>query len=314
MGVSVLSLAIRLGQSWGQSDLLPFVHPHAIRGLASIASLLVGSHVLGREREQLNKDERTLAEGWTLTGNGALAVWLARESSTLALRLQPEDHLLWATACVGLAWTVQVTIAYARGILGRPTLRWISYLGAALTLVLGFDVLVGGATPTASAQDVLLVWLLVLAAQMALCDRLAAHRGGLGPSERYVPEAWTIGIVVFWMTWTARQASFLATWTGSGSRDASILTAALTSASWLVEASALTILGWARKSAFLRWVGLALFGLLVLKILLVDLARVDVFWRFLSAVLAGVALLAVSYAYQRKRRLEAAAQKAIAES
>ena len=57
-----------------------------------------------------------------------------------------------------------------------------------------------------------------------------------------------------------------------------------------------------RQSAFLRWSGLALTGITVLKFLLLDLQAVDVFWRFLTAIVVGVALLGVSYAYQRRSR------------
>jgi uncharacterized membrane protein len=69
----------------------------------------------------------------------------------------------------------------------------------------------------------------------------------------------------------------------------------------------LLALGWARESAFLRWSGLALFGLTVLKFVLFDLQTVDVFWRFLSAIAVGSCLLAVSYAYQRRQRAAEAA-------
>lgn len=312
MGLATMSLALRLGESWGDATAFPFLNPHAIRDLVSVASLLVGSHVLGRERVRLTTDERWLAEGWTWLGNGTLAAWLSRECSTLALRFDPIDHVLWATTFVGVAWTVQMAAAYGRGLQGRPSLRWVAYTVAALILFEGIVSLLpmGALEPAASSQEILIAWVFVLATHMALCDRLASRRAQLGPDERRIPEVWTVGIVLFWMAWTARQANLLAAWTAADSRSESILSAALTSASWLVVATVLTVAGWVRKSAFLRWVGLALFGLTVLKILVVDLQRVDVFWRFLSAVLAGVALLAVSYAYQRKRRLEAASPRA----
>jgi uncharacterized membrane protein len=50
--------------------------------------------------------------------------------------------------------------------------------------------------------------------------------------------------------------------------------------------------------------GLALVGITALKIVIVDLSDADPFWRFLAAIGAGVAMLIVSYAYQRRRRRE----------
>lgn len=309
--MSVLALVFRLGEGWSAAGAFPFLNAHAVRDLAAIASLLVGSHVLGRERSRLSSDERFLAEGWTLLGNATLAAWLARECSILALRVSSSDHLLWATASTGLAWTAQTAVLFARGLQGRAVLRWAAYTLAMLTIVLGVDVLiVYGFNITPGEQAVVFVWLVVLAAAMTLCDRLASVRADLAKTEWKMPEAWTLGIVVLWMAWTACEAQFVAAWIGADSRREAVLTAAFTSAAWLAEATVLTILGWIRKAAFLRWVGLGLFGWTVLKILLIDLQRVDVFWRFLSAVLAGVALLAVSYAYQRKRRLEAATETA----
>ena len=47
---------------------------------------------------------------------------------------------------------------------------------------------------------------------------------------------------------------------------------------------------------------MALLGLTVLKLLFFDLQQVDVFWRFLLAIVLGAALLGVSYLYQRRER------------
>jgi uncharacterized membrane protein len=83
-----------------------------------------------------------------------------------------------------------------------------------------------------------------------------------------------------------------------------MLRAFLTSAMWTLEAAAFMAMGWTRRSAFLRWLGLGLLGLTVLKFALSDLSQVDVFWRFVSALLVGVSLLLVSYFYQRRMRRE----------
>ena len=81
-----------------------------------------------------------------------------------------------------------------------------------------------------------------------------------------------------------------------------VLAAPFTSAGWLLQALVLLVLGWTRRSAFLRWAGLALTGITVLKFLVADLQTVDVFWRFLTAIVVGAALLGISYAYQRRAR------------
>ena len=125
-----------------------------------------------------------------------------------------------------------------------------------------------------------------------------------------MPEIATAAANLILLLWWAREAGHLASvvtppGAGLGSRAVATrtLAAVFTSAAWTLQAVVLFALGWVRSSAFLRWSGLALFGLTVLKFLLVDLDRVDAFWRFVSALGIGAALLIVSFLYQRKARL-----------
>jgi uncharacterized membrane protein len=60
-------------------------------------------------------------------------------------------------------------------------------------------------------------------------------------------------------------------------------------------------LGWGfiRSRAPVRYAALALFGLTVLKVFLVDLAAVRTAYRILSFLVLGVVLLGVSLLYQK---------------
>jgi uncharacterized membrane protein len=51
-----------------------------------------------------------------------------------------------------------------------------------------------------------------------------------------------------------------------------------------------------------RWLGLGLAAITAIKFVFADLAAADPFWRFLSAIVLGSALLLVSFAYQRRKR------------
>jgi uncharacterized membrane protein len=137
-----------------------------------------------------------------------------------------------------------------------------------------------------------------------------------GP-ERLLGRLWTIGVNLLLLVWAALEANHLAlALHGTGGRWAQppsltdlpsgqqrmMLAAVMTSIAWLVQAVALLALGWRQADAFQRWLGLGLFGFTVAKFIFFDLATVDIFWRFLIAILAGVALLGVSYLYQRRAR------------
>lgn|GEM_PF-1458637 len=71
------------------------------------------------------------------------------------------------------------------------------------------------------------------------------------------------------------------------------------SAIWTIYATVLFSLGLSRHQALLRWLGLALFGCTIFKVLVVDLASLIVMYRILSFFVVGAVLVAVSLWYQR---------------
>jgi uncharacterized membrane protein len=128
---------------------------------------------------------------------------------------------------------------------------------------------------------------------------IANGRRVLGEEERRAPEVLTVVLNLMLVTWTAQQSSLFARVIGTA--DARRTAAVLTSGAWVLQALTLFLVGWRTRSAFLRWLGLGLFGVTLVKVALFDLAFVDVFWRFLVAIGFGVVLLAISYVYQRSR-------------
>jgi uncharacterized membrane protein len=75
---------------------------------------------------------------------------------------------------------------------------------------------------------------------------------------------------------------------------------------WTVYATALIGIGVQKKSALLRWQGLALIGLVVAKVFLYDLSFLDRAYRILSFFVLGAVLLGVSFLYQRRLARERA--------
>jgi uncharacterized membrane protein len=58
-------------------------------------------------------------------------------------------------------------------------------------------------------------------------------------------------------------------------------------------------LGFARRSALLRWQAILLIAATVIKVFFFDVSALDHVWRVLSFIILGALLLGVSYAYQR---------------
>ncbi len=71
------------------------------------------------------------------------------------------------------------------------------------------------------------------------------------------------------------------------------------SQAWALEGLALIAAGFALRDRTLRIAGLSVFGVLVLKILFVDLAGAETIYRILSFIVAGAILLVASLAYTK---------------
>lgn len=66
---------------------------------------------------------------------------------------------------------------------------------------------------------------------------------------------------------------------------------------WALYAIILIIVGLVRKSAYIRWGGLALFGIVVLKVFLIDLAGLGTLYRIISFIALGIILLIAGFLY-----------------
>ena len=70
---------------------------------------------------------------------------------------------------------------------------------------------------------------------------------------------------------------------------------------WTLYAIALMLLGFRHQQARLRLVSLGLFGVIILKVFLADMARVSTPFRIVSFVVLGLMLIGASYLYYRYR-------------
>jgi uncharacterized membrane protein len=71
------------------------------------------------------------------------------------------------------------------------------------------------------------------------------------------------------------------------------------SALWMAYGAMLMIVGFWRRSAFVRWQALILIAFTIGKVFLVDVSALDRGYRILSFIVLGILLLAISFVYQR---------------
>jgi uncharacterized membrane protein len=241
-----------------------------------------------------------VASGWVGSIRKEEDLWKPlTAAATVYLAASLERGLL--SDYLALAWCAEGAALLWLGLWrGGGWLRFLGYivLGlSALKLLAGFIVSTwsGGSAFAEPMEAEAIRDLLCIAAFIVLSHVIGRRKDRLTPEERHVPGLSVVSSNLLLMAWIAFEARPIARSTGA-------LAPVLTSAGWSLQAMALFALGWIRDSAFLRWCGFVLFGVTVLKFLLVDLDRVDAFWRFASAVGIGVVLLAISFLYQRRAR------------
>jgi uncharacterized membrane protein len=71
---------------------------------------------------------------------------------------------------------------------------------------------------------------------------------------------------------------------------------------WSVYAGALAAIGFVRRSAAVRWASLGLFGVTVIKVMLVDIAQLKQLYRIIAFLVLGVLLLIVAWGYHKAFR------------
>jgi uncharacterized membrane protein len=71
------------------------------------------------------------------------------------------------------------------------------------------------------------------------------------------------------------------------------------SALWMAYGAMLMVVGFFRRSAFVRWQALLLIAVTIVKVFVYDVSQLDRGYRIVSFIVLGVLLLAISFVYQR---------------
>jgi uncharacterized membrane protein len=221
---------------------------------------------------------------------------LALTFATLAIPIRLEGA--WIT----IAWAVQGAVLVWSGFAAR----WDFLRGAGLVLLAIAVYRLALVTPTADAF--LLNARLGAFAVLIACFGVALYLWRrqpeqVGAQERPFFAALGVGINVLAVCALSLEVDQYFRPELAGDPDA-VRAAALgrelsLSLLWTLYASGLVVAGVRGGVAAVRWQGLALFGLVVGKVFLLDLSFLDGGHRILSSIVLGVVLIGVSFLYQR---------------
>ncbi len=95
------------------------------------------------------------------------------------------------------------------------------------------------------------------------------------------------------------QPQFSAAYSEPARQSVATLRAFTYSAVWMIYGSGLMLIGFWKRSAFLRWQAIALLALTVIKVFLFDISTLQRGYRIAAFIVLGAILLAVSFFYQR---------------
>lgn len=129
---------------------------------------------------------------------------------------------------------------------------------------------------TAAVVSVVALNLLALIAlSREVADYYAQQQAGILPQRQWDPSAWT--------EWHHVKIA----------RDFTY------SALWMAYGAMLMVVGFWRRSAFVRWQALVLIAFTIGKVFLYDVSELDRGYRIVSFIVLGALLLAISFVYQR---------------
>ncbi|MGO9095964.1 MAG: DUF2339 domain-containing protein [Bryobacteraceae bacterium] len=232
---------------------------------------------------------------------------------TLAIPVQLESNwitIAWGLEAVALLWAGFETAA--------PLLRWFSasVFSMALFRFLFMDTPWGTRSLFTPVFNRYFLGMLVLAACLAGAAHLCRR---FGPTDNTrLRAALAIGLVAFAVLWLG---SSVEAYSYFDSQADSIASRAVPDASetakqlrwagllslsilWSVYAGLLTAVGFRGQLRALRVAGLVLFGVTLVKVVFMDIAELQQFYRIVALLALGLVLLGVAWAYQRVLRRE----------
>jgi hypothetical protein len=273
------------------SDLIGYLDPRVVTYVLGLIPLL-GWIAWNEWRLHQAKTKRDVGDAYLLGVGYVLLLWFVVR--------QIDEHVggVFGDYFGMIGATAVATAAYWLGVKGRSgVLRIAAHITVAFAVVHALDL------TTRLPDDAWSVFNPRFAAFIvfAIGAWLAHHwlnKSSIDASEKnlMLPTLWTsIHPLVLW----AVGAEIVDYYSGN-------LQNALITVSWLVYAIGLTMYGIWKKSKLARYTAGALFLLTTLKIVVVDTAELDNFYRFVVFISLGVLLLVAGYLYNRfKAKIEA---------
>jgi uncharacterized membrane protein len=258
------------------------------RWTLTIAILALAAAHVGAER-LLPDDGRNAKTRVARILYGGLALTFA----TLAIPIRCEGK--W----ISIAWVVEGAVLIWSGLRTKlPMMRWAGFL--LFAIVTGRLAVIEIPADTFILNARFATFIIAVACFFAACYFASESEDEVGAEETSMYLATAIAANVLLIA-----ALSLEIWDVFGRMpslgiDRAHAQQLALSSLWLVYALALLAAGTWKKSAVIRWQALTLLGVVIVKVFVFDLSFLEKFYRIVSFSLLGLALMLISFYYQRQ--------------
>jgi uncharacterized membrane protein len=218
---------------------------------------------------------------------------MALSFATLAIPIRCDGK--WIT----IAWAVEgVILAWSGLRIKMPMLRWAGFL--LFAIVTGRLAVIEIPADTFILNARFATFIIAVACFFAACYFASESEDEIGAEETFMYLATAIAANVLLIA-----AVSLEIWDVFGRMpslgiDRGHAQQLALSSLWLVYALALLAAGTWKQSAVIRWQALTLLGVVIVKVFVFDLSFLEKFYRIVSFSLLGLALLLISFYYQKQ--------------
>jgi len=284
-------------------DYAPLINPHA-GPLLAITVLLYTAGAWYARKKDADDPERTVGTALVVAATGLL-LWVASSEAWLFLGWRTTAGVAGQHMALSIVWLIFGATMLIMGLQRRQAaLRWLGLVTFGLT---AGKVFIVDPDLTASTYQLLANHhafpLLVIAAMLFLAPHW--YRRDLehvGEGEEMVATAMPfLASVLLWWVLTSEAWHFV-DWGLGAEGDAQQYAL---SAVWTAYGAVLVAIGLIRRNASLRWIGMALLAITIVKVFSLDLRELDIVYKILALLGLGLVLIAVGFGYQRLVRDQA---------
>jgi uncharacterized membrane protein len=239
--------------------------------------------------------ERLLPKGHSAKTRVARVLYggLALTFATLTIPIRCDGN--W----ISIAWAIEGVVLIWSGLKVKlPIMRWAGFL--LFAIVAGRLAVIPIPADTFILNARFATFIIAVACFLAACYFASESEEEIGAEEAFMHLASAIAANVLLIA-----ALSLEIWDVFGRMpslgiDRGHAQELALSSLWLVYALVLLAAGTWKKSAIIRWQALTLLGVVIVKVFVFDLSFLEKFYRIVSFSLLGLALLLISFYYQRQ--------------